>query len=577
MTPTRSLLTVSAVLLVAPVAGAWAAGPAVAPALPTPLRIAETPRTDFATALALDGEAYAELRRTPQAIVTGFPLDADTRVDLALERFEIFAPDARIVRASGNVEVPMPRPDVVLLRGTVVDQPDSSVFLALSPHGTNGVITCAEGHFIISGGRFNTADRPVIYDVKAVPEGAIDVSGFECGLDQLPEFELAGGAGGGAAAAVPDECGLGVLVAVETDWQFTNDLFEGDPVASAAYAGELIAAVSEIYLRDVGVSILISNLRIWSDANDFWTDDNSIFEQLYEFRDYYNQNEQGMARHTAHFLSGRALPGAGGVAYLPGLCQGEWAYGLSAHLIGFFPYPLEDNHPQNWDIVVVAHELGHNFGAPHTHAMNPPIDECAYGGCENADEGTLMSYCHTCEGGIANIMLQFHPRIIEEEILPYLESPLDCVLSEAAAVITSQPVGGVVCAGDPFAMSVGAEGQPPMTYQWRKNGLDIIGANGITYAISETTFGHAGTYDVVVSNVCGDVVSEPAVLTVDDCGSTPCLWDCQSNPDGIVNVPDFLAMLAQWGQVGTSCDFDGNGVSVTDFLDLLAFFGPCPP
>jgi hypothetical protein len=440
MTPTRSLLTVSAVLIVAPVPGAWAAGPAAAPVMPTPLRVAQTPRSGFATPLTLDGEAYAELRRTQQAVVTGFPLDELSRVDLALQRFEIFAPDARIVSASGNVEVPMPRPDVVLLRGTVVDQPGSSVFLALSPHGTNGVITSAEGHFIISGGRFNTGDPTVIYNVDAVPEGAIDLSGFECGLDQLPEFEPADRVGGGAAAAVPDECGLGVLVAVETDWQFTNDLFEGDTVASAAYAAELIAAASEIYLRDTGVSILISNLRIWSDANDLWTDDNSAIDQLYEFQDYYNANEEAIPRHTAHFLSGRSLPGAGGVAYLPGLCQGDWAYGLSAHLNGFFPYPLEDNHPQNWDIVVVAHELGHNFGAPHTHSMNPPVDECAYGGCENASEGTLMSYCHTCEGGIANMMLMFHERILTEEIFPYLENDLPCVLSEAAVLITNQPV-----------------------------------------------------------------------------------------------------------------------------------------
>jgi hypothetical protein len=58
--------------------------------------------------------------------------------------------------------------------------------------------------------------------------------------------------------------------------------------------------------------------------------------------------------------------------------------------------------------------------------------------------------------------------------------------------------------------------------------------------------------------------------------SSPCPWDCQSTPDGEVNIPDFLRMLAQWGQVGVSCDFDGGGVAITDFLDILAHFGPCP-
>ena len=53
-----------------------------------------------------------------------------------------------------------------------------------------------------------------------------------------------------------------------------------------------------------------------------------------------------------------------------------------------------------------------------------------------------------------------------------------------------------------------------------------------------------------------------------------CPWDC-GNGDGIVNVVDFLALLAQWGEPG-SCDFDGDGVGVTDFLDMLAWWGPCP-
>ncbi len=59
-------------------------------------------------------------------------------------------------------------------------------------------------------------------------------------------------------------------------------------------------------------------------------------------------------------------------------------------------------------------------------------------------------------------------------------------------------------------------------------------------------------------------------------GDAPCPWDCEQVPDGNVSVIDFLAMLAQWGQVGTSCDFDGGVVSVTDFLVMLSHWGPCP-
>jgi hypothetical protein len=54
-----------------------------------------------------------------------------------------------------------------------------------------------------------------------------------------------------------------------------------------------------------------------------------------------------------------------------------------------------------------------------------------------------------------------------------------------------------------------------------------------------------------------------------------CPWDC-GDGDGDVGIIDFLALLAQWGQVGAPCDIDGGGVGIADMLDLLANWGPCP-
>jgi predicted outer membrane repeat protein len=57
-----------------------------------------------------------------------------------------------------------------------------------------------------------------------------------------------------------------------------------------------------------------------------------------------------------------------------------------------------------------------------------------------------------------------------------------------------------------------------------------------------------------------------------------CLWDCGGDTDGNAGIVDLLALLAQWNQQGTTCDFDLGepGVGINEFLDLLANWGPCP-
>ncbi len=58
-------------------------------------------------------------------------------------------------------------------------------------------------------------------------------------------------------------------------------------------------------------------------------------------------------------------------------------------------------------------------------------------------------------------------------------------------------------------------------------------------------------------------------------GLVECPWDC-GDGNGEVDTVDFLALLAEWGMVGTPCDFDGGGVDTVDFLALLANWGACP-
>ncbi|HEU5080686.1 MAG TPA: immunoglobulin domain-containing protein [Opitutaceae bacterium] len=87
----------------------------------------------------------------------------------------------------------------------------------------------------------------------------------------------------------------------------------------------------------------------------------------------------------------------------------------------------------------------------------------------------------------------------------------------AAAVapsITTQPVAKSVTAGQSASFSVVAAGTGPLTYQWRKNGVNISGTNSSTFSIASTNTGNAGSYSVVVSNSAGSVTSNAVNLTV---------------------------------------------------------------
>jgi hypothetical protein len=78
--------------------------------------------------------------------------------------------------------------------------------------------------------------------------------------------------------------------------------------------------------------------------------------------------------------------------------------------------------------------------------------------------------------------------------------------------ILSDPQPAALCAGDPLALSVVADGAGPLSYQWRRDGIDITGATTDTYSLPAAGLADAGLYDVVVTNDCGSVASLPATV-----------------------------------------------------------------
>jgi hypothetical protein len=88
-------------------------------------------------------------------------------------------------------------------------------------------------------------------------------------------------------------------------------------------------------------------------------------------------------------------------------------------------------------------------------------------------------------------------------------------LAVVAPTITAQPANMSVVAPGTVTFYIIATGTAPLSYQWQKNGINILGATGASYTTPATSITDSGTsYRVVVSNSAGSVTSSTVTLSV---------------------------------------------------------------
>lgn len=88
------------------------------------------------------------------------------------------------------------------------------------------------------------------------------------------------------------------------------------------------------------------------------------------------------------------------------------------------------------------------------------------------------------------------------------------IAAPLAPTITGQPINQTALQGKNISLRVTATGDAPLSYQWKKNGVNIDGATGSVLNLNNVQAINAGTYTVVVTNAAGSVTSIPAVLIV---------------------------------------------------------------
>ncbi len=80
--------------------------------------------------------------------------------------------------------------------------------------------------------------------------------------------------------------------------------------------------------------------------------------------------------------------------------------------------------------------------------------------------------------------------------------------------ITQQPQNTSVCVGGAASLSITTQGAT-VTYQWKKNGVNIAGATNSIFNLSNLNSNDAGNYTVdIIGGSCGTITSQTATLTV---------------------------------------------------------------
>ena len=374
--------------------------------------------------LAIDAAAVEALRHAHGPHLVDVPIDLVESLTLKLQRFEVISPDASFIVMRDGKAMHAAAPDMLLLSGEVVGEPGSHAFLALNDRGGGG------GSITRDAGR---SVHLVTDRVDGKASGLLVQSGPAV-LPEFPEFCLvldggfgdanfgdAGADDGGIAGAPGVDPARGpriVTVAIDSDESYSN-LFNDDEDESMAYIVQLVGAVSDIYIRDLNIKLVLGFARLWPDGGEPFTADD-----VGGFRDYWQANEDTTGLNLVHMLSARRNLSYGGVAFLADACNGE-AHAISGFLLGGFPSPVDEPNLGLWDVVVVAHEMGHNLGTSHTHSYDPPVDTCAFGSNER---GTIMSYCHIRPGGLLNIDPRMHA--VTQQIINAENAADECLVHD---------------------------------------------------------------------------------------------------------------------------------------------------
>ncbi|MBK6290750.1 MAG: hypothetical protein IPF59_03190 [Ignavibacteria bacterium] len=347
------------------------------------------------------------VNRDAELTVT-LPVDG-TNETVTLHRHDVLPLTSPVVIVTARGPERFSTRNIAVYRGSLPGQPLSLISLVVTPTTITGVID-AKGRRTLIGPSRTTKGEFVAATIDSRDATSKDFC-HTADLD-VPSHVLnaMNESIGKSMERVQANDTLVVEVAVEADYQVFTGMNSSVETATA-YIAQLFSVASQVYERDLQTKLVLSYVRVWSVANDPYSDQAMVFSLIDPFKAYYRANMDTVKRDIAVLLTMRG-PSGGIAGSIGGLCTPSGSFAV-CDLDG----QVQQLPTYSWDAMVVTHEIGHVCGGLHTQSClwpGGPLDSCIAsedGQCVPWEEthpavGTIMSYCH--QTGTPTLF--FHPR-----------------------------------------------------------------------------------------------------------------------------------------------------------------------
>ena len=357
------------------------------------------PAPQFATAAerVLDRTTLNRLATLPHGAMQtldAFPVSPTKTATIRFERVQIYSDDAHIyvMTADGRKEVP--RSNRIFLRG-YSDDGTARVAMSLNPDASfaEGNGSGTDGLFMLSA----SVSASGVNRLAAKPLESTLPSGFKfdyrCGND-LEDMNVHGledlakrlSAPHGVSPVTPAAASTHVLrlatVAVDTDSLFMSKLFSNNQASATNWIASLFNIMNTMYERDLQIRLNQgTTFYCGNGCTDPYTGASAIpanTADLDIFALNWKNNHAGVPRAFAILLSGQqpSTPNscsASGIAWVNQYCQNGVAQGadtVGSYSVNQVCTSTNPGFGPPFSALLVGHELGHNFGADHTHCTD---------------------------------------------------------------------------------------------------------------------------------------------------------------------------------------------------------------